>query len=127
MPDADLNALIRLPSFAVEKAEAGPRRILTGMVSDALAVAKSLERALATARFRIGDHEFCDPDYRQILIWAASLGVTPEYFVGIVDVLPHESIDSQGRKHFDVSLEVGDGAIICLPWDLDFFPIHYFD
>ena len=71
------NALVPRPSSAVEKAVPGVKRILSGMVSDTLALAKE-QRALAPTKFRIGDYEWCEPDYRQILIWAEETGLKPE-------------------------------------------------
>ena len=75
------NALIIRPSSAVERIGSGPRGILTRMVSDALAVARSQDKALTVARFRIGDFKFRDPDYRQILLWAKALKLKPETVV----------------------------------------------
>ena len=31
--------------------------------------------------FRVGDYEWCDPDYRQILVWARETGLKPEEVV----------------------------------------------
>jgi hypothetical protein len=125
MPDADRNALIRLPSFAVEKAEAGPRRILTGMVSDALAVAQSQERALEAARYRIGDYEFRDPDYRQILIWAKELHIEAAELVHRLDMISTRwRIFVDGRPTVsNLNFLVTDGSMEALAWDFDLLPI----
>ena len=72
------NALVPRPSGAVEKVVPGVKRILSGMVSDTLALASSEQRALAPRKFRIGDYEWCGPDYRQILIWAELTGLKLE-------------------------------------------------
>jgi hypothetical protein len=68
------NALVPKPPSAVEKAAPGTKRILSGMASDTLALAKQR----APAKFRIGDYEWCEPDYKQILIWAEHTGLKPE-------------------------------------------------
>ncbi len=70
MDEKKENALVPRPPGAVEKAVPGAKRILSGMVSDTLALASREQRALAPTKFRIGDYEWCEPDYRQILIWA---------------------------------------------------------
>jgi len=119
------NALVPRPPSAVGKAVPGVKRILSGMVSDTLALAKReqceppllemkngqrklsrdqlkrLEHALRMKRylrilkeyretlqtkssqtkFRIGDYEWCEPDYRQIVIWAEETGLKPEQVV----------------------------------------------
>jgi hypothetical protein len=72
------NALVPRPSGTVEKTASGPKRILSGMVSDTLALASKGQRSLATTTFRIDDYEWCEPDFRQILIWAEATGLKPE-------------------------------------------------
>jgi len=72
------NALVPRPSSAVEKTASGPKRILSSIVADTLVLASREQRAPMLARFRIGDYEWCEPDYRQILIWAEETGLKPE-------------------------------------------------
>lgn len=90
MTEEGRNALIRLPSGAIAKAGSGPERILSGMVSDALDAARSHERSLTVARFRIGNHEFRDADYRQLLVWAEALKLEPAVVVQRVTI-PRQS------------------------------------
>lgn len=120
MADKERNALIPLPSGGLENIGSGPKSILSGMVSDALALARVWEKSLAAVRFRIGDYEFRDPDYRQILIWAKALGIAPEVFVSRVD-RPFD-VDSGILIEFKVE----DGKIISMRWDFDIFPISSF-
>jgi hypothetical protein len=42
---------------------------------------------LQQARFRIGDYELREPDYRQICLWAEDLEMTPDELQGSVGVL----------------------------------------
>jgi hypothetical protein len=70
MDEKKEKALVPRPPSAVEKAVPGVKRILSGMVADVLAQATIEQRSPTLARFRIGDYEWCEPDYRQILIWA---------------------------------------------------------
>ena len=76
MNDKKDNALVPRPSGAVEKVVPGAKRILSDMVSDTLALAE--QRAPGTAKFRIGDYDWCEPDYQQILVWAEETGLEPE-------------------------------------------------
>lgn len=78
MDEENKNALVPRPSGAIEKAVPGVKRILSGMVTDALALASREQRALTPSKFRIGDYEWCEPDYRQILIWSEETGLKPE-------------------------------------------------
>lgn len=80
------NALIPRSSSALEKIGPGPKGILTRMVSDALAVARSKEKALTVARFRIGNYEFCEPDYRQIMLWGKALELDPQDVVQLLEI-----------------------------------------
>lgn len=123
--DEDRNALIPLPSGAIVKAGTGFKRILSGMVSDALDVARSRDRSLTRARFRIGNHEFRDADYRQILLWAEALKLEPAVVVQRLE-------SSSGFANFPfgwatkVEFIVEDGAIVTLVWDFNLLPIHDF-
>lgn len=81
MADKERNALIPLPSGGLENIGSGPKSILSGMVSDALALVRAREKSLAATRFRIGNYEFRDSDCRRILIWAKALGIELGVFV----------------------------------------------
>ena len=116
------NALIPRPPSALERG--GPRGILTRMVSDALAVARSQEKALTVGRFRIGNDEFCDPDYRQILLWAKALELEPE---DVVQRLRSRAWESAEEEEEEYAFEVENGAIISLVWDFDLLPLTVFE
>lgn len=118
MADKEPRALIPLPSGGLANIGSGPKSILSGMVSDVLALARAREKSLAVAHFRIGEYEFRDPDYRQILIWAKALELEPEVFIGRLE-----------KSHFNqaIAFEVKDGSIVSLRWDFDIFPITSFE
>ena len=79
MPNEDLPIAIRPPSSLLAQG-ADAQRIVAEMVSDAIALAGA--PALASQkRFKIGEIELCEPDYRQCLHWASSLKLTPEDFL----------------------------------------------
>ena len=107
-------ALITRGPSAVEKLGTGSRTILSQMVWDALVLAKPKGSALAVSRFRIGDYEFCDPDYRQILQWAKALRVEPEEIV--------RRMESEKN-----TFAVIDGKIDSLVWNFELLPITNFE
>lgn len=78
MPEEE-QPLILHPGRAL--ALVGPQggRIVSEMVTGALALSRAAQTAsmALVPRFKIGEHEFCEPDYRQILLWADSLGMNP--------------------------------------------------
>jgi Leucine-rich repeat (LRR) protein len=127
MADKERNALIPLPAGGLENIGSGPKSILSGMVYDALALVRVREKSLAAARFRIGDYEFRDPDYQQILIWAKALELEPEDFIDRLKDCLEENFDGDWPKNFDAALEVEDGSIVSLVWDFDGFPISSFE
>ena len=107
-------SLIVRPRSELESAGSGPRAILSRMVSDALALALSKERLLARspARFRVGDDEFCEPDYRQLKLWGAALNLAPEEVVI--------------RFKREESFKVENGAIVELCWNFELLPLADF-
>lgn len=121
MTEVDRNALIPLPSGALAKVRPGPERILSGMVSDALDLARSQDRSLTLARFQIGIYEFRDADYRQILLWAEALKLEP---VVVVQRLEGSfEFNYPGSAEVSVGLAVEDGAIVSMVWNFISSPI----
>ena len=84
------------------------------MVSDTLALATREQRSLAPTKFRIGDYEWCEPDYRQILIWAEETGLKPEEVI-------IRLLDQQGFVNFKEPL-FADGKLLKVNLDLRLFP-----
>ena len=74
MPDSDKNWLVVRSDSLLSKT--GPGRILAGMVEEMLALGKE-GAVLQTAEFKICDYTWCEPDYRQILLWAEALKIEP--------------------------------------------------
>ena len=97
-------ALVPRPPGALEKAEPGAKRVLAGMVDDTLALANKARIRPGEAKFRIGEYEWCEPDYRQILLWAEETGDLPEAVIE--------------RLEFSKS-SFADGRLIKILWDND--------
>lgn len=70
-------ALVPRSPIAIEKAVPSVKRILSGMVADTLVLVSKEQHAPVAKKFRIGKYEWCEPDYRQILIWAEETGLEP--------------------------------------------------
>ena len=119
------NALVPRPSGSVEKAVPGVKRILSGMVSDTLALASREQRTLAPTRYRIGNYEWCEPDYRQILIWAEETGLKPEEVLARFDQQAAREWEERHWSdfwHFSEPL-FEDGRLLKVNLDLRLF--HY--
>lgn len=118
-------ALVPRPPSALEKAVPGAQRLLSGMVADTLALVSKDPHRLAKARRRLGQYEWCEPDYHQILIWASATGLKPEEVIGrLLDPNSlREDENGQGRllPVFDEPL-LADGRILKLNWDLRLLP-----
>ena len=93
--------------------------IMQRMTRDILALLEEQNR-LEQARFTLGDYEFREPDYQQILRWAKAWGCSAE------DVLERliKSIfeDSDSEPVCQIMFTVVDGRIHSLAWDCDQFP-----
>ena len=120
-------ALVPRPSSAVAKAEPGAKRILAGMVADALALVNREQLKPAEARFRIGDYEWCEPDYRQILMWAKALNLEPETVMERLFPEPKGATWSSGMWDHDFTTQCANGRMIGLCWDFDLLPLECFE
>jgi len=100
MADPENFSIVPRQSGAIEKAAPGAKRILSGMVGDTL--------ALATSKFRIGDCILCEPDYRQVTIWAEQLRLTPAETLRRL---------KQGLRAKGNETRVENGRFTALNWD----------
>lgn len=101
MNDKDYRSIVSRRTGDLARNRPGAGAILDRMVGDAAAARRRRQEA---ARRRIGDYEFREPDYTQVLIWAEAVGMSPEELVA--------------ERGFD--LDVSDGAITELFLDWDF-------
>lgn len=74
-------SLIPRPSHELIVPRVAGNRILAGMVEETLALGRE-DAGAQTAKFRIGEFELCEPDYRQVLIWAKVWNLPPERVIG---------------------------------------------
>ena len=113
-------ALIPRPGSELAVSKPKANQIVSRMTRDVLNRTRSLE--VSQARFKLGDYEFREPDYRQILRWAEELEMAPEVVLeGLERGHPLQAWVSE----LESELVVEDGAIKELWWhpeNFNFFP-----
>jgi hypothetical protein len=127
MAEEKIDALIPQSPNALEKTSDGARGILSTMVSDALVLARN--NSLTAPRFRIGNHDLREPDYRQILLWAKALELDPEEVIRRLEDCTLETWRYQDDQRLDVKLtsRIENGSIVALAWDFDLLPLTLFE
>jgi hypothetical protein len=117
MQSDDNKALIHRPGAAISPA--GGRRtnpVIARVTEDALARARSARKEIRQARFRIGEYELREPDYRQILDWAAALEKAPEWVLAQLEESRIEPEEWSIKDFEPIKWIVEDGAILSLAW-----------
>src|SRR5206468_7862361 len=79
--------------------------IVTGVQTCALPI---------SGRFRVGEYEWCEPDYRQILLWAKALELNADE---VMKRLPNGPEQDEG-EYWDRSLFC-NGRLLRIVWDFD--------
>jgi hypothetical protein len=131
--DEHSRSIIPLPDASPAITRPGPGRVLFEMVGDTLALARR------EPLFKIGEHEWCDPDYQQILLWAEALALAPEEVIWrLLDEvnmfwawMPGQKRwhDLSGDKVVEASIRdlvktvFRDGRLMRLYWALDLLPL----
>ncbi len=127
MADGERKALVVQRPRSLAEVGAGARKILSSVVSDALTVASSREKALTSTLFRIGNYEFREPDYAQILLWAKALAIDPEALVKRLEKTSYTFRDHEFSFENTTAFRVEKGAIVSLAWDCAALPVTSFD
>jgi len=121
--------LVPQPSGSLVAAGPSGERIVAEMMSGALALSRVEAKADAALvpRFKIGEHVFCEPDYRQIMLWAASLEMEPETVIERLMKVPRYS-DPWSYEPWQKcdSTKVVNGRLVQLAWDMESLPIRQF-
>lgn len=127
MAEEKIDALIHRSPNVLEKTSDGAGGILSTMVSDALVLAR--KNSLNVARFRIGNHDLREPDYRQILLWAKALELDAEEVIRRLEDCTLETWRYQDGERLDVKLtsRIENGSIVALAWDFDLLPLTVFE
>src|SRR5687767_5001940 len=88
------------------------------------------------AQFRIGHHELCEPDYRQILRWAEALERPPLAVIQRLLAKPEPRLHIQWNENEFVGERGGGpvihsklmgGRLIQLSWNLAALPLERFE
>jgi Leucine-rich repeat (LRR) protein len=116
--DPNRNALIRRPSTDLTTISTGDR-IVSRMVGEALEIARRQAIQAAKRTIKLGNFDLCEPDYRQIVRWAETLGRTPRDFLDELS-----EITWQFDKENSATFRVDGGSIKELAWDFDLLPIE---
>ncbi|MEA3643733.1 MAG: leucine-rich repeat domain-containing protein [Lamprobacter sp.] len=120
MSQDDKKALVPRPGSEIARPSNRRNPVISRMSRDLLARAQAQQ--LHAARFRIGDYELREPDYRQILKWAKTLNTSPDAILKTLSehpVLPPQEFVDDNEP---IELSVVDGAIVSLPWDFGYLP-----
>ncbi len=131
MSDANL-PLILHPGTDLILGKTQSGRIVTEMVGGVLALSRAVVNAseALVPRFKIGEHTFCEPDYRQILIWSKALALEP---VIMADQLLRQSMLAPEERLLrsifgDLrAAHLVNGRLEYLDWDLDLWPLSKFE
>ena len=78
MGDKKDTSLVPRPAGELVRIPPGAGAIIESMVNDATDIMRTRD----AIRHKVGNCEFRESDYQQILIWAKAVGMTPEDFVG---------------------------------------------
>jgi hypothetical protein len=117
-------SLIPRPSHELSAPQTAGNRILAGMVEETLALGRK-ESVAQTARFRIGDYAWCEPDYRQILLWAEAMDLEPLAVIeGLLAGLSETHTEDLPRW---AGTRFEEGRIVSLVWNFDLLPLHSFE
>ena len=124
--DDHSRSLIPLPAASLALARPEGGRVLSEMLSDTLALARGEPLR------KIGEYEWCEPDYRQILLWAEALALEPVEVIR--RLLDSESVYFQtyGEDWKPTTSSWGEetafrnGRIVNLNWTLDLLPLDNF-
>ena len=106
MSDKNDTSLVPRPSCELARIPPGASAIIDGMVNDVAAIIRTDD----ATRHRIGNCEFRESDYQQILIWAEAVGMTPDKLV--MRLQGYEGNNIYEGHNFVVS----DGAIMEFRW-----------
>ena len=129
MPD-EKQSLISYGRSGLARADLSSGRIVATMVGEVLAAARDAKIGCQKEKtFKIADQLFCEPDYQQIRLWAASLGleleIVLERLLGAFDAeRPSPRLVGFSEKHKTL---FADGRIIQLWLDMDLLPLPSFE
>ncbi len=80
--------------------------------------------------FRIGDFQWCEPDYRQIHLWAEALSIKPEEVIRRLleerNLIRGEGDPQVGKISTEKKTAFVGGRMRCINWDFDILALAEF-
>lgn len=104
MSDNGPKMIIVGPTFGLQQPDSGAEKVLSRIVSDALAIARERDVPDVFARIRLGKYDLCQSDYRQIVAWAQETGKSPEELISLL-----ENVEDKSEE--GLAFIVDDGSI----------------
>ena len=116
----NVRSLIPLPDASIAITRPGAGRVLSELVGDTLALARR------EPLFAIGEYQWCEPDYRQILLWAEVLALEPEEVIRRLLVRDSLYLNCDGKElgfclYKTTAFRIG--KMMGINWDLNLLPI----
>lgn len=102
-------SLILRPGGELTGKEKRSSTVIGRMTEDVLAEADA--RKIRQVRYRIGEYELREPDFRQVCDWAKTMSMAPEELINHLAGNEYMLLDGF------VKLEIEEGAIVSLVWD----------
>src|SRR5262245_33053104 len=115
MSEEKSKALISRPAYGLQQPGSGAEKVLSRIISDALAITRAREITSAQKLIRVGNYEFRDEDYRQIVTWGRETGKTPEELVSLFE---------QQNAYAVGSFIVEDGVIKSISFPRELFKLR---
>ena len=128
MPDNEDRSLISLHDGSLANTAVGAQRIMSAMVGEMLALTRQEQAGIQSAKRKIGDYEFCDPDYRQILLWAEAMSLEPLTVIErLLDDGTLFGLGEPGHSTDWTLTRFSNGRIETLYWDRRQLPLRKFE
>ena len=121
-PSKDHALIVR--SAGAVSLRTNPDGVMARMTRGVLAGVGAGRALVAETRFRLGEYDFREADYRQIRSWATALGLSPEV---VLERMVTGRCSSESGLHEDIAFGVEDGAIVSLAIDFLKLPITSFE
>ena len=116
MEDNHDRSLVPVPDGSLANTAAGATRILSVMVGEMLALTRREQAAIQFAKWKIGDYEFCEPDYRQILLWVEALALEPEEVIRRLSRWKWQQTEFENGKIVKLNLDLHQLPLTTLQW-----------
>lgn len=127
--------LIAVPEAALANSGPNGGRIVNEMVGTMLGLTKNAQITDSRGKWSIGKQSFFEPDYMQLMLWAAALEMDPEELVErlekpvelLVNQIGAFGYTATGRIKLGHHSTFVNGRLINICWNLEEFPVVAFE